>query len=133
AIDQAMARVGDEIAITAPELSEEFKIMNREMRAGKPRLEAWRGLAQRIDLAILRQIVTMLIQTERFGSPIAHALGVFADSMRQRRVQQAEEAAAKAGVKLLFPLVFLIFPSIFVVTLGPAILGMAKVFEEAFK
>jgi len=75
----------------------------------------------------------MLVQTERFGTPVAHALRVFADTLRVRRTQAAEEAAAKAGVKLLFPLVLFIFPSIFVVTLGPAILGLQKMFQDLAK
>jgi tight adherence protein C len=132
-IDQAMVRVGDEMILTAPDLAEEFQIINREQRAGKPRLDAWRSMAERVDNDFVRQFVTMLVQTERFGTPVAHALGVFADTLRVRRTQAAEEAAAKTGVKLLFPLVFLIFPSIFVVALGPAILGLQKMFQELAK
>ncbi|HLY92601.1 MAG TPA: type II secretion system F family protein [Candidatus Angelobacter sp.] len=132
-IDQAMVRVGDEMTLTAPDLAEEFQIVNREQRAGKPRLDAWRSLADRVDNDFVRQFVTMLVQTERFGTPIAHAMGVFADTLRIRRTQAAEEAAAKTGVKLLFPLVLFIFPSIFVVALGPAILGLQKMFEDLSK
>ncbi len=130
-IDQAMARVGDEIRLTSPALAEEFQIINREQRAGKPRLDAWRSMAERVDIDFVRQFVSMLVQTERFGTPIANALGQFADTLRTRRTQAAEEAAAKAGVKLLFPLVFFIFPSIFVVALGPAIIAMSKLFSDA--
>ncbi|HET9839524.1 MAG TPA: type II secretion system F family protein [Candidatus Angelobacter sp.] len=132
-IDQAMVRVGDEMNLTAPDLAEEFQIVNREQRAGKPRLDAWRSLADRVDSDFVRQFVTMLVQTERFGTPIAHAMGVFADTLRVRRTQAAEEAAAKTGVKLLFPLVLFIFPSIFVVSLGPAIIGLQKMFQELAK
>lgn len=132
-IDQAMARVGDEIALTAPALADELQIISREQRAGKPRLDAWRSMAARVDLEFVRQFVAMLIQTERFGTPIANALGVFADTMRTRRTQAAEEMAAKTGVKMLFPLVFCIFPSIFVISLGPAILGLKKLFEDLLK
>ena len=132
-IDQAMARVGDEIRLTSPTLADEFQIINREQRAGKPRLDAWRSMAERVDIDFVRQFVTMLVQTERFGTPIANALGQFADALRTRRTQAAEEAAAKAGVKLLFPLVFFIFPSIFVVALGPAIIAMGKLFSDAVK
>ena len=132
-IDQALVRVGDEMILTAPDLAEEFQIVSREQRAGKPRLDAWRSLADRVDNDFVRQFVTMLIQTERFGTPVAHALGVFADTMRVRRTQAAEEAAAKTGVKLLFPLVLFIFPSIFVVALGPAILGLQKMFQDLAK
>ncbi len=129
-IDQAMARVGDEIRLTSPTLADEFQIINREQRAGKPRLDAWRSMAERVDIDFVRQFVAMLVQTERFGTPIASALGQFADTLRTRRTQAAEEAAAKAGVKLLFPLVFFIFPSIFVVALGPAIIAMHKLFSD---
>ena len=132
-IDQAMVRVGEEMAVTAPSLAEEFQIINREQRAGKPRLDAWRSMAERLDIEFIRQFVTMLVQTERFGTPIAHALGVFADTLRSRRMQAAEEVAAKTGVKLLFPLVLFIFPSIFVVSLGPAIINLQKMFQEIAK
>ena len=132
-IDQAMARVGEEIRMTSPALAEEFQIINREQRAGKPRLDAWRSMAERVDIDFVRQFVAMLVQTERFGTPIANALGQFADTLRTRRTQAAEEAAAKAGVKLLFPLVFFIFPSIFVVALGPAIIAMGKLFSDSMK
>jgi tight adherence protein C len=132
-IDQAMARVGDEIRLTSPALAEEFQIINREQRAGKPRLDAWRSMAERVDIDFVRQFVAMLVQTERFGTPIANALGQFADTLRTRRTQAAEEAAAKAGIKLLFPLVILIFPSIFVVALGPAIIAMGNLFSDSVK
>src|SRR6266403_1945917 len=132
-IDQAMARVGDEIRLTSPPLADEFQIINREQRAGKPRLEAWRSMAARVDVDFVRQFVSMLVQTERYGTPIAQALGSFADNMRVRRTQAAEEMAAKTGVKLLFPLVLFIFPSIFVVSLGPAILGIRSVLSEFTK
>jgi len=129
-IDQAMVRVAEEMRITSPPLADEFQIINREQRAGKPRLEAWRSMAARVDVDFVRQFVSMLVQTERYGTPIAQALGSFADNMRVRRTQAAEEMAAKTGVKLLFPLILFIFPSIFVVSLGPAILGIQKVFQE---
>ena len=132
-IDQAMARVGDEIRLTSPALADEFQIINREQRAGKPRLDAWRSMAERVDIDFVRQFVAMLVQTERFGTPIANALGQFADTLRTRRTQAAEETAAKAGVKLLFPLVFFIFPSIFVVALGPAIIAMGNLFSDSMK
>ncbi|HEY6971954.1 MAG TPA: type II secretion system F family protein [Candidatus Angelobacter sp.] len=132
-IDQAMIRVGEEMALTAPDLAEELQIINREQRAGKPRLDAWRSMAERVDIDFVRQFVSMLVQTERFGTPIANALGVFADTLRTRRTQTAEEAAAKTGVKLLFPLVLFIFPSIFVVALGPAIISIHTTFQDLAK
>src|SRR6266704_5894202 len=132
-IDQAMVRVGEEIRRTSPALADELQIINREQRAGKPRLDAWRSMAERVDIDFVRQFVTMLVQTERFGTPIANALGQFADTLRVRRTQKAEEMAAKAGVKLLFPLVLFVFPSIFVVALGPAIISMQKIFADFAK
>jgi len=132
-IDQAMARVGDEMRLTSPALADELQIISREQRAGKPRLDAWRSMAERVDIDYVRQFVSMLVQTERFGTPIANALGQFADTLRTRRTQMAEEAAAKTGVKLLFPLVVFIFPMIFVVTALPAILRIGKVFEDFAK
>ena len=132
-IDQAMVRVGEEMKLTSPALADELQIINREQRAGKPRLEAWRSMADRVNLEFVTQFVSMLVQTERYGTPIAQALSQFADHLRERRTQQAEEMAAKTGVKLLFPLVLFIFPSIFVVTLGPAILEIQKLFESLNK
>jgi len=125
-IDQALVRVGDEIRLTAPALADEFLIINREQRAGKPRFEAWRAMSERLDIDYVRQFVSMLVQTERFGTPIASALGQFADSLRTQRLQAAEEAASKTGIKLLFPLVFFIFPSLFVVVLLPANMRSGK-------
>ena len=131
-IDQAMARVADEIRMSSEPLAEEFQIISREQRAGKLRLDAWRSMAERVNLESVSQLVSMLVQTERFGTPIANSLGQFADALRTRRSQAAEEVAAKSGSKLLFPLVVFIFPSIFVVTLGPAILGFQKLFVDLF-
>ena len=132
-IDQAMVRVGDEIRLTSPPLAEEFQIINREQRAGKPRLDAWRSMAGRVDIDFVRQFITMLVQTERFGTPVAQALSQFADAVRLRRTQAAEELAAKTGARLLFPLVLFIFPSIFVITIVPAILSMLKLLSDLAK
>jgi tight adherence protein C len=132
-IDQALVRVGEEVRLTSPPLSEELMIINREQRAGKPRLEAWRSMSDRVDIDYVRQFVSMLVQTERFGTPIANALGQFADTLRVKRMQAAEEMAAKVGVKLLFPLVLFIFPSVFVVTIGPAILNVQRSLSDFFK
>jgi len=132
-IDQAMTRVADEIRTTSAPLAEELQTINREQRAGKRRLDAWRSMAERVDVVYVGQFVSMLVQTERFGTPIAHALGQFADSLRLRRTQAAAETAAKTGAKLLFPLVLFIFPSIFVVSIGPALLGIVQLFERLFQ
>src|SRR6476661_10890498 len=99
-IDQAMVRVGEEMRQTSPPLADELQIINREQRAGKPRLDAWRSMAARVDVDFVRQFVSMLVQTERYGTPIAQALGQFADGLRIRRTQAAEEVAAKSGAKL---------------------------------
>ena len=131
-IDQALIRVGEEMSLTAPDLAEELQIINREQRAGKPRLDAWRSMAERVDIDYVRQFVTMLIQTERFGTPIADALGGFADNLRMRRTQAAEELAAKTGVKMLFPLLLFLF-AVGVVTVGPALIGLKSLFQELAK
>lgn len=125
-LDQAMLRVGQELAVSHPEINEEFLQINREQRAGRPRVDAWKGLADRTKLAEIQNFVSMLIQTERFGTPITRALNSFSDGMRLKRKQVAEEKAAKTSVKMLFPLVLFIFPCIFIVLLGPAFISISK-------
>ena len=132
-IDQALVRVGQEMKPTGPALSEELQLISREQRAGKPRLEAWRSMSERVDLDVVRQFISMLAQTERFGTPVAHSLGQFADSLRLRRTQKAEERAAKTTIKLVFPLVLFILPALFVVLLGPAVVTISRTFGEIFK
>jgi tight adherence protein C len=129
-IDQAVIRIAGEIKPIHPELSEELVIIGREQRAGKPRLDAWRSMADRVDLDTVRQFVAMLVQTERLGTPIARALGTFADGLRIKRLMLAEEQAAKTTVKLIFPLAIFIFPALFVVLLGPGVLSMMKTFQD---
>jgi tight adherence protein C len=119
-LDQALSRVGTELAFAYPELAEELKLINLELRAGKPRSEALRNLADRTGVDDLSSIVTMLIQTDKFGTSISQSLRVASETLRTKRRQRAEEAAAKTGVKMVFPLVICIFPSIWVVTIGPA-------------
>ena len=119
-LDQAMSRVGSELAFAYPDLSSELKLINLELRAGKPRAEALRNLADRTGVDDLSSLVTMLIQTDKFGTSVAQSLRVYSDTLRTKRRQRAEEAAAKTGVKMVFPLVFCIFPAIWVVTIGPA-------------
>jgi tight adherence protein C len=123
-LDQALNRVGSELAIRHKAMSEEIAHINVEQRAGKPRLEAWRSMAQRVKLEEIEAFVAMLWQSERFGTPIIRALATFSESLRTTRRQQAEELAAKATVKLLFPLVIFIFPSMFIVLIGPAALNI---------
>ncbi len=132
-IDQALLRAGQELALSQPEISEEFIHINFEQRAGKPRIEAWQSMAVRTKVDTVKNFVHMLAQTDRFGTPLVRALRVFADSVRQKRRQQAEELAAKIPVKLIFPLVLFIFPSIFIVLLGPAIILISKNLSSIFK
>jgi tight adherence protein C len=119
-LDQALQRVGTELAFAYPDLSDELRLVNLELRAGKARPEALRNLADRTGVDDLGSLVTMLIQTDKFGTSVAQALRVYSETLRTKRRQRAEEAAAKTGVKMVFPLVFCIFPSIWVVTIGPA-------------
>lgn len=119
-VDQALLRAGQELRVSHPVIAEEFMQINLEQRAGKQRMEAWRDMADRTQLEVVRNFAGMLAQTDRFGTPITRALGTFADSLRKKRSQEAEEMAAKTTVKLIFPLVLFIFPSMFVVLLGPA-------------
>ncbi len=131
-MDQALIRVGQELRISHPQLSEEFLLINLEQRAGKPRVEAWRNMADRTGLEVVRSFVNMLVQTERFGTPISRSLGNFADALRLKRRQQAEEQAAKTTIKMIFPLVLFIFPSMFIVLLGPAIISISKTMKNVF-
>jgi len=119
-LDQAMQRVGQELAFAYPELSDELRLINLELRAGKPRSEALRNLADRTGVDDLSSLVTMLIQTDKFGTSVAQSLRVYSETLRTKRRQRAEEAAAKTGVKMVFPLVVCIFPAIWVITIGPA-------------
>jgi tight adherence protein C len=126
-LDQALSRVGAELAFAYPELSDELRLINLELRAGKPRSEALRNLADRTGVDDLSSLVTMLIQTDKFGTSVAQSLRVYSETLRTKRRQRAEEAAAKTGVKMVFPLVFCIFPAIWVVTIGPAAIRFVTV------
>ncbi len=107
-------------------MSEELALVNLEIRAGTPRDEALRNLGERTGLADVRALTAMLIQTDRFGTSIARALRVHADTLRTKRRQRAEEAAAKTTIKLVFPLVLFVFPALFVVVLGPAMIQIFR-------
>jgi tight adherence protein C len=126
ALDQAMMRVGQDLHHAHPELSDEFHLVNLEMRAGKPRAEALRNLVERTGVDDLRSLVGTLIQTDRFGTSIAQALRVHSDSLRTERRQRAEEQAAKTTIKMVIPLVLFVLPSIIFVTLGPAIIQLIR-------
>jgi tight adherence protein C len=119
-LDAAISRVGEEIKLSHKELSDELKFLNLEMRAGKSRQEALRTFAVRTDIEEVRNFVTVLIQTDKFGTSIAQALRVYSDVFRTKRYQKAEEIAAKLPTKLIFPLIIFIFPSLFVALLGSA-------------
>ena len=123
----ALPGVGTDLAFAYPELAAELKLINRELRAGAARAEALRNLADRTGVDDLSSLVTMLIQTDKFGTSVAQSLRVYSETLRTKRRQRAEEAAAKTGVKMVFPLVICIFPAIWIVTIGPAALQFIKV------
>lgn len=126
-LDAAINRVGEEMKLSNKVLSEEFRVLSLELRAGKSRQDALRNLTLRTDLEDVSSLVTLLIQTDKFGTSVAQALRVHSDSMRTKRHQRAEEMAAKLPVKLVFPLIVFIFPSLFVAILGPAAIRIFRV------
>ena len=126
-LDQAIQRVSDELASVHPPLSEDLRLINLEMRAGKPRAEALHNLASRTGVDDLISLVAILVQTDKFGTSVAQALRVYSDVLRTKRRQRAEEAAAKTAVKMVFPLVICIFPAIWIVTIGPAALKFIEI------
>ena len=126
-LDQAIQRVGDELAFAHPELSDDLRMINLELRAGKPRVEALHNLADRTGVDDVASLVAVLVQTDKFGTSVAQSLRVQSEVLRTKRRQRAEEAAAKTGVKMVFPLVICIFPAIWVVTLGPAAIKFMQV------
>jgi tight adherence protein C len=128
-LDQAIQRVGQELDYAHPDLCEEMRLINLELRAGKPRGEALHNLGARTGVDDVVSLVAMLAQTDKFGTSVAQSLRVHSDTLRTKRRQRAEEAAAKTGVKMVFPLVICIFPAIWVVTIGPAALTFIKVFS----
>ena len=125
-LDQGIVRVGQELRVSHKALSEELLLINFEQRAGVQRIAAWQGFAQRADVESVRSFVAMLVQTDRFGTPIAKSLGAFSDALRTQRRQIAEEQAAKTTIKLVPPLVFFIFPAMGIVTVGPALITVSK-------
>lgn len=127
-LDQSILKATEELALSYPALSEELRMITSEIRAGKPRMEAFKNFATRTKIDDVRSLVAMLVQTDRFGTSIAQALRTHADTSRTKRRQRAEEKAAKVGVKLVFPLVFCLFPAFYVVTLGPAVIQFIRVF-----
>ena len=126
-LNAAFVKITEEFRLSSPALSEEFDIVNREMVAGKPRQEALRALSERTGVEDVKSLVAMLVQTEKLGTSLAQSLRVHSDSLRMRRRQKAEEAAAKTTIKLVFPLVFLLFPALFIVILGPGAIQIVKI------
>ena len=126
-LDLAIQRVGEELAFAHRELCDELRLINFELRAGKPRTEALHNLGDRTGVDDIVSLVAMLVQTDKFGTSVAQSLRVHSETLRTKRRQRAEEAAAKTGVKMVFPLVFCIFPAIWVVTLGPAVIKFIEV------
>jgi tight adherence protein C len=129
-LDQGIVRLGQELRVSHPALAEELLQINFEQRAGVPRITAWKSFADRVDLEMVRSFVAMLIQTDRFGTPLSKSLGTFSDSLRTQRRQLAEEQAAKTTIKMLFPLAIFIAPAMGIVLLGPAAISLAKHFEH---
>ena len=129
-LNQALTRVADEIHHVSPVMSEQLTLVNLEMRAGTPREDALKHLAERTGLPDMKSLVAMLVQTDRFGTSVADALRIQADTLRTKRRQRAEEAAAKTTIKLVFPLVLCIFPAMFVVVLAPSVIAIMRELEK---
>jgi tight adherence protein C len=125
-VDSAMQRVGQELGLVHPALSRELGIAHMETRVGLSRTDALRNLGQRTDNAALQSLAAMLIQADRFGTSIASALRIHADTLRQNRQHAAEEMAAKASVKMTFPLVLFVFPATFIILAGPTVVKMMQ-------
>ena len=124
-LNAAMLRVCEELKTVHPDISKEFELANLEIRVGRERSEALRNLADRTGVEDLNSLVAMLIQADRFGTSIARAVRVYSDSLRTRRRQRAEQAAQKAAFKLLLPLGALLFPTMFIIILGPALINIS--------
>jgi tight adherence protein C len=127
-LDQATSRTAEELTMSQPEICDELTVVVLEQRAGRPRSEAWKHMSDRTGVESLSNLVSMMVQTEQFGTSIAKMLRVHSETLRTQRVQAVEEMAAKTTVKLVFPLVLFIFPALFVVTLGPAAIVMIESF-----
>jgi len=128
-VTAAVRKLADDVGLNCNELRDELRLLNREILVGKPKAEAFRSLADRTGVEELRSLAVTLIQTEKLGTSVAKSLRVLADSMRFNRRQRAEELANKVSIKLVFPLVLLIFPELMVVLVGPAIINLLRSFE----
>jgi tight adherence protein C len=129
-LDQAIVKASDELGLTHPALAYELRLITTEIRAGKPRMEAFKNFAARTKVDDVQSLVAMLVQTDKFGTSVAQALRIHAETSRTKRRQAAEERAAKVGVKLVFPLVLFLFPALYIVILGPAVISFVRVFRD---
>jgi tight adherence protein C len=127
-MDKATMRTSEELRISQPDIADELNLVYLEQRAGRPRGEAWKHVADRTDVDTIRSLASILIQADKFGTSIGKTLRTYSETLRTRRRQDAEEQAAKTTVKLVFPLVLFIFPSLFVVTIGPSMITMFEGF-----
>ncbi|PYQ97104.1 MAG: hypothetical protein DMF96_15930 [Acidobacteria bacterium] len=129
-LDQSIVRATEELSLAYPPLGDELRMLTTETRAGKPRVEAFRNLEARTKNEDVKSLVAMLVQTDRFGTSVSQALRTFAEVARTKRRQRAEEKAAKMGVKMVFPLVLCLFPALYVVTIGPAVILIVRSFLQ---
>jgi tight adherence protein C len=129
-LDQAIVKASDELGLTYPALAYELRLITTEIRAGKARVDAFRNFAARTKVDDVQSLVALLVQTDKFGTSLAQALRTHADSSRTKRRQEAEERAGKLGVKLVFPLVLFLFPALYIVILGPAVITFLRVFRQ---
>jgi tight adherence protein C len=129
-LDQAIVKASDELGIAYPALAYELRLITTEIRAGKRRVEAFRNFAARTKVDDVQSLVTLLVQTDKFGTSLAQALRTHADTSRTKRRQNAEERAGKLGVKLVFPLVLFLFPALYIVILGPAVITFIRAFPH---
>jgi tight adherence protein C len=132
-LDQAIVKASDELGLTYPALTYELRLITTEIRAGKSRIEAFRNFAARTLVDDVQSLVSLLVQTDKFGTSIAQALRTHAETSRTKRRQNAEERAGKIGVKLVFPLVLFLFPALYIVILGPAVISFVRVFGDLGK
>lgn len=129
-LDQATMRTAEELRLAQPAITDELSVVVLEQRAGRPRSDAWRNFAERTGVDSVRNLVSVLLQSEQFGTSAAKTLRIHSDTLRTQRRQKVEEQAAKTTVKLVFPLVFFIFPALFLVTLGPAVITITESFAQ---
>lgn len=132
-LDQATFRTAEELHLAWPAITDELGVVVLEQRAGRPRTDAWKNFAERTGVDSVRNLVSVLIQSEQFGTSASKTLRIHSDTLRTQRRQKVEEQAAKTTVKLVFPLVFFIFPSLFLVALGPAVIVMSESFQKFLK